>query len=319
MVPFAALLVAATLWPAPSRVPTHWSSDLPDGFSTGGGVFAVAVSIAGFCAIAAALVAVLTVVVPAVWSRWIVTLLAGVAAAAAATYGAAAWGTHVAGAPEKVHLVWSLTPLVAGLAWAVVAHLLHRTEPVDRQTVIDTVPERSRVVPVAEGTRVPWATAVRSGTLLGLTIFVGVVLTVTTVLAWWSSVWLGVLLAVVTVAATVLTAAWSRVEISVDDEGLVLRSQVLPLPFALLRVAAEDVVGVEVADLDPMKWGGIGLRWLPDRSAYIVRGGPGIVVHRASGRRLGVEITEGEEVAAAGTRALLQCAGRALATRGHSR
>ncbi|USQ80833.1 hypothetical protein NF556_04035 [Ornithinimicrobium faecis] len=311
MVPFAALLGAATLWQAPARVPTHWSSDLPDGFSTGAGVFTVTVSIAGFCAVAAALVAALAVVVPALWSRWIVTVLAGVAAAAAATYGAAAWGTHLAGTAEKVHVIWSIAPFVIGILWAVVAYLLHRTEPVDRQAVIDTVPERSRVVPVRGGDVVPWATVARSGTLFGTAIFVAVVLTVTTVLAWISSLWLGLFVAVVSVAAVAFTAAWSRVEIQVDDAGLVLQSLVLPVP--VLRVAVEDVVGVEVADLDPMKWGGIGLRWLPDRSAYIVRGGPGIVVHRASGRRLGIEIPEGEEVAAAGTHALLQSAGRALA------
>ncbi|HLS45428.1 MAG TPA: hypothetical protein VK045_08330 [Ornithinicoccus sp.] len=62
-----------------------------------------------------------------------------------------------------------------------------------------------------------------------------------------------------------------------------------------------------------MKWGGIGLRWLPDRTAYIVRGGPGIVVHRASGRRFAVEVTEGQEVAEVGTRALLLSAARAAA------
>lgn len=319
MVPFAALLGAASLWPAPGRVPTHWSSDLPDGFSTGAGVFTVTVSIAGFCAVAAALVAVLAVVVPALWSRWIVTLLAGVAATAAATYGAAAWGTHVAGTPEKVHVVWAIVPFVIGILWAVVAFVLHRPEPVDRQAILDAVPERSRVVPVRDGDAAPWATTVRSGTLLGTAIFVGVVLTVTTVLAWLSSLWLGLFVAVVSVAAVVFTAAWSRVEVRVDDAGLVLRSLSVPMPMPVLRVAVEDVVGVEVADLDPMKWGGIGLRWLPDRSAYIVRGGPGIVVHRTTGRRLGIEIPEGEEVAAAGAHALLQSAGRALPTRDRRR
>lgn len=313
MVPFAALLVAGTGWPAPARVPTHWGADLPDGFSSGAGLFAVTVSIAGFCAVAAALVAALSVLVPARWSRWIVTLLAGVAAAAAGTYGAAAWGTHVSDGPERVHVVWAIAPFVIAVLWVVVAFLLHRVEPVDRQDVLDTVPERSRVVPVHEGSPAPWATSVRSGTLVGTAIFTGVVLTVTTVVAWLSSLWLGIFIALVSVAVVGFTAAWSRVEIRVDDAGLVLRSLVLPVP--VLRVRAEDVVGVEVADLDPMKWGGIGLRWLPDRSAYIARGGPGIVVHRASGRRLGLEIPEGQEVAAAGARALLQCAGVALADR----
>lgn len=309
MVPFAALLVAASLWQAPGLLPTHWSADLPDGFNSGSGVFTVALSISGFCAIAAALVAVLAVLIPAAWSRWLVTLLAGVAATAAATYGAAAWGTVTAGGPERVHVVWALVPFVVGLLWAAGVYLLHRPEPVDRQAVLQTVPERSRVVPLTRGAVTPWATVVRSGTLQGVAIFVAVVLTITTVISWLSSLWVGLFLAVATIVTTALTAAWSRVEIRVDETGLSLRSEVLPV--TVMRVAAQDVVGAETTELDPMKWGGIGLRWLPDRSAFIVRGGPGIVVHRVSGRRFGIEITEGEEVAAAGARSLLESAGRA--------
>ncbi len=316
MLPFGGLLLAAGVWPPPDRVPTHWTSDLPDGFGTGAGVFSVALSVAGFCAVAAALVAVLAAVVPAVWSRWLIALLAGVGGAAAATYVGSAWGTHLAGAPEKVHVVWALAPFAVGLVWAVVAYLLNRPGPVDRQTVIDTVPERSRVVPVAPGADAPWATTVRSGTLTGTAVFVGVVLTLTAVLSWMTSPWIGLLVSLVAVGATGLTAAWSRVEIRVDDRGLTLRSQVLPV--TVLRVPAEEVLGVEATDLDPMAWGGIGLRWLPDRTAYIVRGGPGLVVHRASGRRFGAEITEGEQVAAAGARALLRSAGQAMAAGGSS-
>ncbi len=310
MVPFAALLLAASLWPAPGRVPTHWSADLPDGFSTGSGVFAVALSVAGFCAIAAAFVAVLAAFIPALWSRWIVALLTGVGATAAATYGASSWGTQVSGSPEKVHVVWALAPFVVGVLWAGLAYLLHRPEPVDRQAVLDAVPERSRVVPVADGAVAPWGTQLRSGVLAGTAIFVAVVLTFTTVVSWISSAMMGVGIALVSVALFLFVLAWSRVEVRVDAGGLAIRSAVLPI--GLLRVAPEDVLGVETADLDPMKWGGIGLRWLPDRSAYIVRGGPGLVVHRASGRRLGIEITEGQEVADAGARALLRSAGRTI-------
>lgn len=306
MVPFAALLVAATIWPAPNRVPTHWSSDLPDSFSSGAGVFSITLSVAGFCAIAAALVALLAVLIPALWARWVIALLAAVGAGAAATYGAVAWGTRLSGGPERVHVAWALAPVLIALLWAVLTYLLHRPPPVDRQEVIDSVPERSRVVPVRGGEPAPWATQVRSGTLTGTAIFVAVVLTVTTVVAWLGSALMGVVVGLLTLVLVLVVLAWSRVEVRVDATGLTIVSTLVPL--RLLQVAAVDVVGVETAELDPMKWGGIGLRWLPDRTAYIVRGGPGIVIHRASGRRFGVEITQGEEVAAAGTRALLQSA-----------
>ena len=318
MLPFLLLLIAATLWQAPGRVPTHWTSDLPDGFSTGAGVFAVALSVAGFCAAGAALLTLLSAFLPALLCRWLLALLAGVAAAAAGTYGAAAWGTRLAGGPERVHVVWALAPFVVALLWAWVAYVLYRPDPVDRQAVLDTVPERSRVVPLTAGGTAPWATLMRSGVLTGTAVFVGVVLTATTAVSWVSSMWLGVATALLAVAMTLFVLAWSRVEVRVDEQGLTIRSTLALLPVRLLQVAPEDVVGVEVRDLDPMRWGGIGLRWLPGRTAYIVRGGPGIVVHRASGRLLGVEVTEGEEVAAAGARALLASAGHALSGGGAS-
>lgn len=311
ILPCVLLLLGVTLWPQPTHVPMHWSSDLPDRIGTGAGLFVVALSAAGFCAVAAALVAVLSAFIPALLSRWLTTLLAGVGATAAATYGTASLGTHVSGGAERVHVIWAIAPFVLGVAFAVVAYVVHGRERVDRARVLETVPERSRVVPVTGAEPLtPWATMLRSGTMTGTAIFTGAVLTFTTVVAWLSSIWLGLLIAAVSVALVAFVLAWSRVEVRVDEGGLVIRSQLAPV--TLLRVAAADAVGVQVLDLDPMKWGGIGLRWLPDRTAYVVRGGPGIVVHRETGRRFAVEITEGEEVAAAGARALLQSAGRAL-------
>lgn len=310
MLPLALLLLAATVWQGEAQqLPTHWSSDLPDGFSSSGGVFAVAVSVAGACAALAGLATVLSLVLPAFWGRWIIALLAGIAATAAATYGSAALGTHLAGSPQRVHVVWALAPFVLGLLWGLVAYLLHRPEKVDRQAVIDTVPERARVVPLPAGEVSPWATSVRSGVLLGTAIFVAVVCGVSAVLAGSSSVWAGLLVGLIAVLAAAYTAAWARVEVRADSAGLTIRSQLLPL--TLTRIEPDEIVGVQTLDLDPMKWGGIGLRWLPGSTAYVVRGGPGVVVHRASGRRFAVEITEGEPVAEAGARTLLQVAGHA--------
>lgn len=311
ILPFAVLLIGVNLWPQPTHVPMHWSSDLPDRIGTGSGLYAVTLSVAGACAVLAALAGVLSAFVPALWARWLITLLAGVGATAAATYGAAALGTQVSGSAEQVHVTWAIAPFVIGLAFAVVAYVVYGRERTDRAHVIEGVPERSRVVPLAEGTPLAsWATTLRSGTMMGTAIFVAVVLTITTVVSWMSSIWMGLLITLISAAAVGVTLAWSRVEVRVDQEGLVIRS--LLAPVTLLRVAATDVVGAQVLDIDPMKWGGIGLRWLPDRTAYVIRGGPGIVVHRVTGRRFAVEITEGEQVAAAGVRALLQSAGRAL-------
>src|SRR5690606_26674149 len=112
------------------------------------------------------------------------------------------------------------------------------------------------------------------------------------------------------VVAGGLALAWSRVRVVVDADGLLIGSRVLPV--RLLRVPAEDVLGVEVKDLDPMAWGGIGLRPLPDRPSYVVDGGPGLGVWRADGRRLAVQVTEGDGTARAGARALSRAAGQRL-------
>lgn len=313
ILPFALLLLSVSLWESPGTLPTHWSADLPDTLSSGARVFSVALSLSGACAVLAALASLLSAWVPPIWHRWLTALLAGVGAAAAAAYGALAWGTHLAGSPSQVHVVWALVPVVLGAVWGGLAYLAHRPVPVDREHVREAVPERSRVVPVDAGAVVaPWATRLDSGTMRVTAVFVGVVLTLTAVLSWSSTPVLGVTITPVAVATVLFVLAWSRVEARVDDAGLTMTSAVLPV--RLLRVAAEDVVGVEATDLDPMRWGGIGLRWLPGRSAYIVRGGPGLVVHRASGRPFGLEVTEGDAVAAAGARALLGVAGQAMAS-----
>lgn len=311
ILPFALLLLAVSVWPPPDRVPTHWTGDLPDGFSSGGGLFTACLSVAGFCAAVSALVVLLGFLAPAQWARAVLALLAALGAGAAAVYGTSVVGTRLAGAPEQVHVVWALLPVPIALGWGTVAWWLARPGPVDREAVRELVPERSRVVPQTGVPVTPWATRTRSAVLLTTAMFVLVVVGLSAVLLWALTSTGAVVVGVTAVAAGAYTAAWGNVEVRVDAAGLTIRSLLAPL--TLLRVPADQVVGVETADLDPMKWGGIGLRWLPDRTAYIVRGGPGIVVHRASGRRFAVEVTEGQEVAEVGTRALLLSAARAAA------
>jgi hypothetical protein len=107
--------------------------------------------------------------------------------------------------------------------------------------------------------------------------------------------------------------------LTVDEDGLKIRSRLLPVQVS--RVPADRVVGVEVQDLDPMRWGGVGLRALPDRTAYIIdqAGGPGIVVHQRNGRRLALQVTEGDTAARTGARTLLQAAGQRLGERPQER
>ena len=120
------------------------------------------------------------------------------------------------------------------------------------------------------------------------------------------------LLVLVGLGTGLLALAWSSVALTVDLDGLRIRSRVLPVQVS--HVPAGQVVGVEVRDLDPMRWGGVGLRALPERTSYIIdqAGGPGIVVHQRDGRRLALQVTEGDTVARTGARTLLRAAGQRL-------
>lgn len=253
-------------------------------------------------ALVAAGAAVLSRVVPQAWSRWVVSAA-----------GAVGWGA-LAGyvVPAGLGLLATVVGVVAG--WVV--HRVHGLRRPDRAELELLVPERSRVQAL-RGRAVrpvePWSTAVASRLLRGygwgLVVIFAVVLVLMVVQRW--SPWLVLTVGVVGVGTGLVALAWSRVRVDVDEAGLRVRSLVLPTP--LLRVPAEEVAGVEVSVLDPMRWGGVGLRPLPDSTAYIVTaGGPGLVVYGRDGRRLALEVTEGDQVARAGARTLLQAAGQRL-------
>ncbi|MFK5647371.1 hypothetical protein ACI3ET_12690 [Ornithinimicrobium sp. LYQ121] len=314
ILPLAVLLLTVTVLPPPDRVPTHWAGRTPDGWTSGPAFLSAALTATVLGAIAAATVAVLRRAVPEAWSRWVVTTAATVGWGAVLLYAVSVWRTEVDG-PDDVREVWALLAVAGALGVGALAYVVHGRRVPTLAQVRDRVPERSRVQALrgrAARPVDPWATEVSSTTMrvLGwgvLTLFAA--MTVWVVVSG-ESLLLGVFVAVVGGTTAALALAWSAVRLHVDEDGLAVRSRVLPVRVA--RVRAEDVVGVETMDLDPMRWGGVGLRALPDRTAYIVDGGPGIVVWKRDGRRLALQVTEGEEVARAGARALLRAAGQRL-------
>ncbi|MGD8201727.1 hypothetical protein ACQE98_13790 [Ornithinimicrobium sp. W1679] len=256
-------------------------------------------------ALAAAGVALLSRVVPAGWGRW------GLAAASALGWGGYAVPLLGAVAPG---LRWTVVGVAAVLAgW--VGHRLHGSRALPRDQLLRRVPERARVQALRGRAVAPvpvWTSDVASGTLRvqGLVLLAVFGLTAVVVLLLGEGVLLTLGVLLFGLAGGGLALAWSRVTLRVDEDGLQVRSGVLSA--RLLRVPAGDVVGVEVLDLDPMAWGGIGLRPLPDRTSYVVDAGPGLVVWRSDGRRLAVQVTEGDRAARAGARALAQAAGQRL-------
>ncbi|GGK82496.1 hypothetical protein GCM10011509_33820 [Ornithinimicrobium pekingense] len=314
ILPLAALLLVVVVLPPPPRVPTHWAGARPDGWTAGPAFVSGVLTVTVLCAVAAAAMAVLQRAVPQAWSRWVVATTAAVGWGAVVLYAVTVWRTGVDG-PERVGAGWALLAVAAALGAGAAAYAVHARRVPAPEELREQIPERARVQPVRGRAVRPvdaWATEISSTTLRvigwGLLVVFAVVSVLTLVTG--ESLALVALVVLVVGGAAGLALAWSAVRVRVDAEGLSVRSQVLPLQLA--RVPSEGVAGVEVLDLDPMQWGGIGLRALPERTAYIVDGGPGIVVWKRDGRRLALQVTEGDAAARAGARALLQAAGQRL-------
>jgi hypothetical protein len=312
--PLAVLLVVLVVLPPPERVPTHWSGTRPDGW-TGGPEFSSGVlTVVVLAVLAAAVSALLQRVVPQAWSRWVVAAAAAVGWGALSLYVVTVWRTGVDG-PEGVGEAWPLLAVAGALVAGAAAYAVHGRRVPDLELLRQRVPERGRVRPV-RGRAVrpvePWTTDVASTTLrvLGWVLLAVFLATTVVVAVSGESLWLLAVVVLVGGAASLLALAWSAVRVRVDAAGLEVRSRVLPVRVA--RVPAAEVVGVEVADLDPMAWGGVGLRAQPERTAYVVAGGPGLVVWKRDGRRLALEVTEGDHAARTGARTLLQAAGQRL-------
>ncbi|WP_143554127.1 hypothetical protein [Serinicoccus sp. CUA-874] len=312
MLPLAVLLVAVTALPTPQRVPSHWSGRLPDDFVGGAGFLSGVLATTVVCTVVAALTAIARRVVPPSWCRWVLAVVAAVGWGAVALWGVTVWRVGIDG-PEQVREWWPLLALAAAGLAGLVGYALHGRQVPSEEELEDLVPEQARVRPVREPRPVePWSSDVSSRTLQVLGVGLVVVFVVVGVVVWWTGESLAVLLVVLLTGAGAggLALLWSAVRVEVDATGLRVRSRVLP--WGVIRVPAERVAGADVQQLDPMRWGGVGLRALPDRTAYIVGpgGGPGIVVYQRDGRRLALQITEGDAAARAGAATLLQAAGQ---------
>lgn len=313
--PLAAVLVTLTVLPPPDRVPTSWSGPTPDGFTTGPAFASTVLTLAALAALGAAAVALLQRAVPQSWSRWAVAVLAALGWGAWLVYLLTVWRARVDGA-EGMGAGWPLVAVAGAFLAGAVGYAVHGRRLPTAAELAAQVPDRARVRPV-RGRAVrpvqPWETRLTSRTLqviawlvAGVAGGMGVV-----ALVQGQPWWLLLLLVLVGVGTWVIAWAWSAVRVVVDAEGLEIRSRTLPLRVA--RVPAAEVAGVEVAALEAARWGGIGLRALPGRTAYIVAlEAPGIVVHRRDGRRLALQVTEGDQVARDGARTLLQAAGQRL-------
>lgn len=322
MLPLALLMSAVAVLPAPSQAPIRWGFDgQVDAMVSGTGLLAATFTAAVLAVLLAAAVSGLARLVPAQGSRWLLACSGAVGAAAATSYAlvvlTARASSGMAGA-----VVWAvLGVLLAAAIWGRIGYAVHGDQRPSLAQVWESIPELDRVDRAGGGhvPDLPWSSRTGSRSLRGVSAFLVLVfLTVGALLAFLGSGWAQTsLLVAVGLVAAGLAYACSEVQVYVDSSGL--RVRLARLPVTVLRARAEEVLGVQVRDLDPLAWGGWGLRWLPGSTAYIGAGGPGIVIHRRSGRRLAIELRDGEQAAAAGAAALRGAAAQSRAESASSR
>ncbi|CAN5377351.1 hypothetical protein BH23ACT6_BH23ACT6_12140 [soil metagenome] len=266
----------------------------------------------------AALISALSRWIPAPTSRAVMAVCGGIAATGASFVATATGGGSF----------WVAVPVI-GLAWAWVVASVHGAQRLDLESVLERIPERDRLwgvegptsgqdsryaagsatgIASASGFATPedthlWTVQIASRRMARLSVFGVVTFAAIVILSlgvtptWWL-----IVVAMLGVGFCALTAAWARIEVQIDESGVRVRSQVLRLQ--LLTVPPREILGVSSAEVDPMVYGGWGLRWNSRHTAFIVTGGPGLVVYRAGGRSLAIETPDGSDCADQGAQAV---------------
>ncbi|MCI4658291.1 hypothetical protein [Cryobacterium zhongshanensis] len=101
---------------------------------------------------------------------------------------------------------------------------------------------------------------------------------------------------VVLLVLGVLLLGFARLRISVDWRGLKVVTWFLGI--ALKTIPLTEIESVHTDTLEPLQWGGWGYRFMPGRSAIILRTGPGVVVTLTNGKQFAVSLNSPEIPAA---------------------
>ena len=105
-----------------------------------------------------------------------------------------------------------------------------------------------------------------------------------------------ILSAVVLLVLAVPMLAFARLRISVDWRGLKVVTWILGIPLKTIPLSAIESVRTDA--LEAMQWGGWGYRFMPGRSAIILRTGPGVVVNLTNGKQFALSLNSPETPAA---------------------
>ncbi|WP_166346596.1 DUF1648 domain-containing protein [Phytoactinopolyspora limicola] len=264
----------------PNRVATHWGTGGADGFSS---VTGVALTLIGFCVVFAILG--LALCAAGRTEPTIVRTAAGTASGTAGFVTALMVGLvgHQRGLADAADATITPWAIVGGIAVAALAAVV----------AVVVIPRWRRPAPAPAGSAphltidgselVSWNRSVAAGsaTLAGLVIAVAV----TAMAAFVSRQWW---LLIITIVLALLTSFMFSIRVTVDRHGVTVAGR---WGWPRFRTPLEEITSAQVAEIHPLRhFGGYGYRiaaFGPYRgaSAYVLRGGPAIVLDRTSGQR----------------------------------
>ncbi|MGG7465448.1 hypothetical protein [Plantibacter sp. YIM 135347] len=293
-VPLIVLLIGWVAWSdrLPDLAPRHWNSaGVPDGFESASAMFIVSLSITVVAALIGTVAVFLPVVRP-VYRRGIL-FFTGFAAA----LGASVWVQATAltigagGDPKAADLgAWSVLALAAPL-WGLIPYFLQPRAPKSGQT-------REAATPLHLGADETgaWSRATNGAVFMVMLLLLVAVVCVLLVPLFLSQDGFGAIAGIAfTVLIALLALAFVRVRVTVDRRGLRVLSGTLGL--RVKHIPLDEIESVEADQLVPMQWGGWGYRFMPGRSAVIVRGGEGLVVTRTNGNLFAVSTNDARTAA----------------------
>jgi MFS family permease len=276
--PLLVTAVTGAMWSdrLPARMATHWSGTGPaDGYSSArvfwGAMLALGI-VAGLAAIGSALRRG-----GAVGLRYLLGVTGALAGGVAGIWVATATATLAD--PADARLGWRLLWFVAGVAWGAVVVLVAGPAPA---TPPPPVPA---VTPLDLGPteRAAYSTTLRAPLIIAVT-FVAAVAIAVVAASGPSGLW------PVVAVPVVALLLFGQVRVTADRRGLRLVAGLLGIPFKTIPL--HHIAAVEVAEIDPLEWGGWGYRVTPGRSALVLRRGPGLVLHQTDGRRFAVTLDD---------------------------
>ena len=263
---------------APDPLPTHWDfAGAVNGTSGAGPFFGWTLGISAMLAI----VATLTLIRHRIHQtgRLLIAVLIGSSWSVAGIYLTSTLLARGHTSAEAVPLPWFAAPLMLLVPLAV-GVLIWKILPAERMSTVQGPRTELGLHPKE---RVVWIAHAQSR---GMRIAAVVLAVGAVVLMLLTSVVFAVLALVVALAL-----AWvSELTVRVDQAGL----RTLWGPFAWPRqlVRLPDIAAVHAQNIEPMQWGGWGLRVNGRGTAAIVRSGPGLVVQKSNGNTFVVTVDD---------------------------